>query len=90
MEGVKLRNGDLRIFTIDKSSSKFGDITFKNTYSRFLNFLDFLNFDPSFEKFKTERMLNKIIYSNTESLWKLFLKFYFYYFTIKKLIIFIL
>ena len=26
MEGLKLRCGDSRIFTIDKSSSKFGDI----------------------------------------------------------------
>ena len=51
MEGVKLRSSDSRIFTIDKSSFKFGDITFKNTFCRFLNFLDFQNFDPSFEKF---------------------------------------
>ena len=64
MEGVKLRSDDSRIFTIGKSSSKFGDITFKKTSSRFLNFLDFQNFDPSFEKFKTERILNKIVYSD--------------------------
>ena len=76
MEGVKLRSSDSRIFTIDKSSFKFGDITFKNTFCRFLNFLDFQNFDPSFEKFQTESMLNKIVNSDTESLFKLFPKFY--------------
>jgi hypothetical protein len=73
--GVSLRSNDTQSFCVPKTKSKFGDMTFKNFFSRFLNKLNFSLFTHNFEKFKQDRLDNKEIYNDLNILLKYFPKF---------------
>ena len=73
--GVSLRSNDKKHFIIEKTFTKFGDLTFSNVFPRFLNSINFNDFDACLCKFKNARLLNKTFYSDLNSLFKLFLKF---------------
>ena len=73
-----------KIFIYEKRS-KFGDFTFQNFFSKFLNNIDFINvFDRDFRKFNKQLDSVKLL-SVIEKLLKLsckfdtHLKFYFYF-----------
>ena len=72
---IKLRSNNVRSFLTIRSHSKFGDLHFSNFFSNFLNKLNFNNFDPSFEKFKNDRIKNGKIYEDLNILLKNFPKF---------------
>ena len=73
--GVSLRSNDKKHFIIEKTFTKFGDLTFSNVFTRFLNSINFNDFDACLCKFKSARLLNKTFYSDLNSLFKLFPKF---------------
>jgi hypothetical protein len=62
---VSLRSNDTQSFSVPKTKSEFGDMTFKNFFSRFLNKLNFSLFSPNFEKFKQNRLDTKEIYNDS-------------------------
>jgi len=81
----ELRSNQKRCFQVNRINSKFGDFTFQNFFSKFLNNIDFINvFDKDFRNFSKQldsvKLLNVI-----EKLFKLsckfdtHLKFYFYF-----------
>jgi len=80
----ELRSNQKRCFQVSRINSKFGDFTFQNFFSKFLNNIDFINvFDRDFRKFNKQLDSVKLL-SVIEKLLKLsckfdtHLKFYFY------------
>ena len=50
----------------DKIYSKYGELSFKNFFSKFLNTVDFMELDHNFDKFKFDRISNNVqIYLNS-------------------------
>ena len=81
----ELRSNQKRCFQVNRINSKFGDFTFQNFFSKFLNNIDFINvFDRDFRKFNKQLDSVKLL-SVIEKLLKLsckfdtHLKFYFYF-----------
>ena len=51
----ELRSNQKRCFQVNRINSKFGDFTFQNFFSKFLNNIDFINvFDRDFRKFNKQ------------------------------------
>jgi hypothetical protein len=63
------------IHAICRTHSRISDLHFSNFFSNFLNKLDFVSFDSSFEKFKNDRITNGKIYEDLYILLKFFPKF---------------
>ena len=79
-----LRSNNNKLFNISKSFSKFGDLTFKNFFSRLLNKLNFLDVSCSFYEFKRDLLNNKlckyfVILKNFSHKFDSDLNFYFFY-----------
>ena len=75
VSGVCLRSDYAKNFKIEKTLTKFGDLTFSNFFSRLLNMLKFNEFNSCLIKFKNDRLLNLKIHSDLSSLLKLFPRF---------------
>ncbi len=77
-----LRSNNTNVFSCDKSNTKYGDKTFKNIFSKILNFFDikflFLNYREFVNKFFLDKqiLLDKLLKSNSNL--KIDIDFYFY------------
>ena len=50
----ELRSNAKMLINCDRSNSKFGDLRFKNIFSKFLNKINFYNLDKNIIKFRSE------------------------------------
>ena len=79
------RSNNKTVFVLERTHTKFGDLSFKNSFGRFLNNIDYAKFSMPFAEFKKDLLCgNLCVYMNV--LLKLIPKFninidfYFFYF----------
>ena len=48
-----LRSNNKFNFILERNNTKYGEITSKNFYSKYLNIVNFMDFDRNFQKFKS-------------------------------------
>ena len=70
-----LRSNNKFNFILERNNTKYGEITFKNFYSKYLNIVYFIDFDRNFQKFKHDRLSNNVLYDDLFKLLKTFPKF---------------
>ena len=70
-----LRSNNKFNFILERNNTKYGEITFKNFYSKYLNIVNFMDFDRNFQKFKHDRLSNNVLYDDLFKLLKTFPKF---------------
>ena len=64
-----------QVFDIDRCYTNYGDLTFKNMFTRYLNKLNFDSFDHCFIKFKNDRIGSGKLQTDLKTLIKLYPKF---------------
>ena len=79
------RSNNKTVFVLERTHTKFGDLSFKNSFGKFLNHIDYAKFSMPFADFKKDLLSgNLCVYMNV--LLKIIPKFninidfYFFYF----------
>ena len=70
-----LRSNNINYFISDKIFTKYGELTLKNFYSKFLNTVNFMEFNRNFQACNHDRLFNHVIYADLSKLIKTFPKF---------------